>query len=168
MPVTASAAFGNGLASPATGHGVVDETGTRGVLAWLPARSSSDSNSASRARIAPRRPNGFMLRPLRQPGEQRPDCRAKGSVSVKRASEAIQRGKLPLERILCVHEAVLRRFCLSKIHHIEAQVDYVMLYVQGRGYLDRARVIIREVDNLLALKHESTFSRSNNLRPASI
>jgi LysR family transcriptional regulator, cys regulon transcriptional activator len=38
----------------------------------------------------------------------------------------------------------------------------------GSEIIDRARVIIREVDNLLALKHESTVSRSNNVRPASI
>jgi two-component system LytT family response regulator len=29
---------------------------------------------------------------------------------------------------------------LSKIHHIEAQVDYVMLYVEGHGYLVNLRM----------------------------
>jgi two-component system LytT family response regulator len=65
-----------------------------------------------------------------------------GTVSVKRASEAIERtsGKLPLERIFVRARGSILPICLSKIHHIEAQVDYVMLYVEGHGYLVNLRM----------------------------
>jgi two-component system LytT family response regulator len=65
-----------------------------------------------------------------------------GSVSVKRASDAIRRtsGKLPLERIFVRARGSIMPICLSSIHHIEAQVDYVMLYVQEHGYLVNLRM----------------------------
>jgi len=65
-----------------------------------------------------------------------------GSVSVKCANEAIKRrrGKLALERIFVRARSSIMPICLSKIHHIEAQVDYVMLYVQGHGYLVNLRM----------------------------
>jgi two-component system LytT family response regulator len=65
-----------------------------------------------------------------------------GRVSVKCANEAIERrrGKLPLERIFVRARSSIMPICLSKIHHIKAQVDYVMLYVQGHGYLVNLRM----------------------------
>ena len=65
-----------------------------------------------------------------------------GSVSVKRASEVMERTsrKLPLERIFVRAQGGILPICLSSVHHIEAQVDYVMLYVQGHGYLVNLRM----------------------------
>jgi two-component system LytT family response regulator len=65
-----------------------------------------------------------------------------GSESVSRASEAIKRTseKLPLERIFVRARTSILPISLSSIHHIEAQGDYVMLYVKGHGYLVNLRM----------------------------